>query len=1155
MRKKLEEAIKTLNLNLDVSFDMQYWEDANGNMIHVSPSCERITGYSANEFIENSKLFKSIILPEDLPKWNEHHESARKEDVHETQFRIKHKSGVVVWIEHVCQKLFDDEGKFQGFRASNRDISERKLTSDIYKTSPTVHFLWENREGWPVKFVSENIEHLSGYKKEDFLSSKISYIDIVHSEDIERVAEEVKTFSKMEIEDFKHKQYRIKTKKGETKWVDDNTHIIRDNDGKITHYQGSVTDITSEVETKLKLIESEKRYRTFVDNASDSFYLSDINGRIIDVNNAACKNLGYTRKELLKLSIMDIDFIFSFEKLLSTHTQIINKKLQNFESIHNRKNGESFPVEIRVSSFTSNKGQLFFSIARDITSRINAEASLKLSEKKHRTMIERSNDMIWIIDSKGNFTFFNNKVAKLAGLKFSEHEGKSFVPVVLEEDVPMLMKILDRTLGGEAIDYELRLPSPNGLLTIATNTAPMYDDNNQITGVISFGKDITERKKTEEELLKSENLYRSVFNHSPMGIFHFNTSGIITDCNEKFANIIGPPREQLIGFNLLKQLENKKIVKEIKRTLEIGIGYFEDEYKSVLSKKATPIIVRLNAIYDKEDRIISAVGLVEDITERKEAEKAASEQNFILENMNDFIYRQNVDGTFAYLSPGISKIVGFLPEEWETHFSNVITDNPINQAVINNTEDTLLRGIVHPPYEVEVYHKNGSRVMLEASEIPIVEFGKVVGLIGIGRDITEKKKSEKLQKALYRISEEAQKISTTDKFYKALHIIIKELMPAKNFYLAIHDTDEGMISFPYFIDEYDAPPPPQLFGNGLTEFVLKTKKSQILTEVRYKELQKNKEVELGESGKFSKIWVGIYLEFEDNHKGVLAIQDYENETAYNNEDLKVLQFVSEQIVKVLNKEYAEDKLRKYVKELFSAKEELELINSNKDRFFSIIAHDLRSPFIALMGISEMISEDMDSMSVGEVKEMTGAIYHSAQNLNKLIENLLNWSHLQMGTFKVSPKIINLKEISVNVVNILQLSAKEKNITIQDNIAEISLFADEDCAKTILRNLVNNAIKFTERGGEIKLSSKLNKELVEIIVEDNGVGIREEVLGKLFSITEKISEEGTEKEVGTGLGLILCKELVEKNNGKIWVESELGRGSKFVFTLPVNNNII
>ena len=563
-------------------------------------------------------------------------------------------------------------------------------------------------------------------------------------------------------------------------------------------------------------------------------------------------------------------------------------------------------------------------------------------------------------------------------------------------------------------------------------------------------------------------------------------------------------------------------------------------------------------IYDEDGNAQGFRGTNRDITERKEAEivlekiknkleETVAEQKLILENMSDFVYKQNVDGMFEYISPSITKIVGFRPKEWEIHYENVLTDNPINQIVISNTEDALIRGIVHPPYAVEVYHKNGSRVMLEVSETPIIEFNKIIGVIGVGRDITKRTKDELLQKALYSISEEASKSETIEIFYKSLHKIIETLMPAKNFYIAIHNNETNIISFPYFADEYDSVPENHLLGKGLSGYILKTKKSQIITEAMDRELQKNGEVE--ESGEYAKVWVGIYLEFEEKYKGVLVIQDYDNENAYSSEDLKVLQFVSEQIVKTIDKEYAEVRLKNSVADLLKIKKELEIINKNKDKFFSIISHDLRSPFMALMGISQMISEDMDSMSVGDVKEMTSNIHSSTKNLYKLLENLLSWSRLQMGAHQIVPKIINLKEITVSVKISLQLSTDEKNITVMDNVEEIYAYADDDCIKTILRNLINNAIKYTNRGGKIILLAKPIDNFVEFSVEDNGVGMREKTLNNLFFITEKNSLAGTEEETGTGLGLILCKELVEKNGGELKVESEFGKGSKFTFTLP------
>jgi signal transduction histidine kinase len=237
------------------------------------------------------------------------------------------------------------------------------------------------------------------------------------------------------------------------------------------------------------------------------------------------------------------------------------------------------------------------------------------------------------------------------------------------------------------------------------------------------------------------------------------------------------------------------------------------------------------------------------------------------------------------------------------------------------------------------------------------------------------------------------------------------------------------------------------------------------------------------------------------------------------------------------------------KVLKRSKQELLELNENKNKFFSIIAHDLRSPFMALSGISQMISEDMDSMSVKEVKNMASMIYNSTQNLYKLMENLLHWANLQMDTLKISPINFDIKQISQQVETTFQLSAKEKNVQIANKIRKTSTYADTECVKAILRNLLNNAIKFSKKNGVIHLSSKVEKNMIRIIVKDNGVGMSKETLSKLFSIKNKISKKGTANEIGTGLGLILCKELVEKNNGEIFVSSKLGKGSEFSFTLP------
>ena len=230
---------------------------------------------------------------------------------------------------------------------------------------------------------------------------------------------------------------------------------------------------------------------------------------------------------------------------------------------------------------------------------------------------------------------------------------------------------------------------------------------------------------------------------------------------------------------------------------------------------------------------------------------------------------------------------------------------------------------------------------------------------------------------------------------------------------------------------------------------------------------------------------------------------------------------------------------------------LQKLNADKDRFISILSHDLKSPFNSILGFSEVLTEDIRKLNTDEIEDIARNINKSARNTLYLLEDLLAWAMTQQGKIIFKPQKLSLADICKNILEILNPNAVAKNITINYYIADrIKVFADIDMIKTVLRNLVSNALKFTNNGGTISVSSEENSENVTISISDNGVGIKAENITKLFNISEVITTKGTAEETGTGLGLLLCKEFVEKHGGKIWVESEVGKGSVFKFTLPI-----
>jgi len=247
------------------------------------------------------------------------------------------------------------------------------------------------------------------------------------------------------------------------------------------------------------------------------------------------------------------------------------------------------------------------------------------------------------------------------------------------------------------------------------------------------------------------------------------------------------------------------------------------------------------------------------------------------------------------------------------------------------------------------------------------------------------------------------------------------------------------------------------------------------------------------------------------------------------------------------------RLKQVEEEIKIKNAELLKVNTEKDKLFSIIAHDLRSPFNGFMGLTELLAEGLSGMTLDEIQKIALLMKNSATNLNHLLGNLMEWSHMEQGLIPFVPKsyflIPCLKESLVLVLE----AAKAKNIVIDFNIPDnLVVYADKNMLESVFRNLVFNAIKFTPRGGLITVSAKsLPDNSIEFSVTDNGIGMDDNIIANLFSIDAKPGRKGTENELSTGLGLVICKDLVEKHGGQLFVESNVGKGSVFRFTLPDN----
>ncbi|MFZ4590063.1 MAG: ATP-binding protein [Ignavibacteria bacterium] len=295
-----------------------------------------------------------------------------------------------------------------------------------------------------------------------------------------------------------------------------------------------------------------------------------------------------------------------------------------------------------------------------------------------------------------------------------------------------------------------------------------------------------------------------------------------------------------------------------------------------------------------------------------------------------------------------------------------------------------------------------------------------------------------------------------------------------------------------------------------------------------------------------KSYTAVGLNYDNKISGILGFDSVVSKKEWGERELYSVKLFSEIIANTLERKQIEVRL-------INSEKNLRELNAAKDKFFSIIAHDLKNPFMGILGFTEILSNSFEQYDDAEKQKMISFIKRSAESAYKLLENLLEWSRVQIGVAKVSPLQTDISILINDSITSLKDVAHTKNIKIITTVqSETYVYADEEMIKTIIRNLLTNAIKFSHTDGYIKITAEDFKENLKLSITDKGIGIKKELLDNLFRIDKSTTTKGTLGEKGTGLGLILCKEFIEKNNGKLIVESKEKEGSTFSIVLPKEN---
>ena len=619
--------------------------------------------------------------------------------------------------------------------------------------------------------------------------------------------------------------------------------------------------------------------------------------------------------------------------------------------------------------------------------------------------------------------------------------------------------------------------------------------------------------------------------------------------NKLFADMLGYTIAEITELSLSEVIAPNDIDKVLERSKKRLRGeVVPTQYEiDLINKNKTKIVhvsVNVGVIGSGTEKFQFVI--IKDLSDKIEIESRFTRelklQQYFMDYLPDSIYFKDLDGRFIKANKATLTKMGLTSFDeliCKTDF-DIFRDEHAQFAKKDEEEIIKNRTSIINKIEKEIW-QDGKITWASTTKIPLVdENNNVYGTFGITRDITDLKKSEIIKEALFKISSAVTSQIKISELFEFIHQTISELMRADNFYIALYHQETDTVSFPYWVDEVDPQPEEQKAERGLTEYVLRTGCTQLINEELDMKLREEGETSL--LGEPTKIWLGVPLKVEGKTIGVIVVQDYNDPLTYGEEEKEILTYISEQIALAIDKKYNEEKIIEY-------SEELKELNASKDKFFSIIAHDLKSPFHGLLGLTRMIVEEYDSMTESEVRNYIKIIKESTESTYKLIENLLEWSRLESGKMKYNPALQNMFMIVEDTRILLSQNARMKNINLRNKLSHQSFVCGDDTMlQSLVQNLISNAIKFTPQGGSIEVSEQKFDDYIEYSVSDTGVGIKEADIEKLFRIDVNFSTKGTNQEKGTGLGLALCKEIINIHGSKIKVHSKVGEGTRIIFTL-------
>jgi len=741
----------------------------------------------------------------------------------------------------------------------------------------------------------------------------------------------------------------------------------------------------------------------------------------------------------------------------------------------------------------------------DITERKQTEEKLRKQEETIRSIVETSRDWIWAIDLEGNHTFSNPALKDILGYESEELIGISSLELMHEEDRKSIQELLPKWIAEKKgwQNLVIRWKHKDGSYRfLESNAVPIQDTEGELIGFRGVDRDITERKVAEETLRESEIRYRSLFDNASEGIF-IAQDGVLKLLNPKTEKIAGYSREELENkpfVDIIYPDDRETVLSRHKRR-QAGEEITATYPFRIVDKNGDIKWVQINAALIDWEKKPAVLVFLNDITEQKKAEEELKKLSLAVEQSPVSVVISDPEGNIEYVNSVFTKVTGYSPEEVLGQNPRFLKAGDLPSSFYKELWDTIKAGTTWQGDFINK-KKNGEEFWESASISPILDDnGEITHFVAVKQDITDRKRAD-------------EELRESEERYR---VLIENAPEA----VVLIDMDEKR-----FVDANENAE--ALFK--LSREVLLRKGPLELSPVEQPDGRPSAEAA---SGTLSRAFEGETPVFEWTHLTSTG-EEIPCEIRLVRLPSKTKKLIRGSIIDITERKKMEEK-----------RQQLDKIKSD---FIMLVAHEIATPLTVVLGRIGILKVKMEALGV-ETSDSFERIEKSLERIARLKRDMDDLSLLEQTRFQVKREHFLINYIVKNAVKDFQPQASDKSIEIHSKLPSLgTLIGDEDRIYHVLSVLLSNAIQYTPKGGEVEVTGNETEEMVEIVVKDNGIGISKENQAKVFDRFYRVQDIMGHKE-GFGLGLSIAKGIIEEHGGRIWVESAIGKGSAFHFTLP------